>query len=244
MAPARALSRRCRLAEPGRDDRGRDDRGGADARIRVLICDDHAIVRQGLQTFLDLQDDIEVVAQAADGEQAQAMAAEHQPDVVLMDLVMPKVDGIEAIRRIRSDQPASKIIVLTSFADDDKIFPAIQAGATGYLMKDVSPQDLAKAIRMARDGEPLLHPDIARRLMTEVARGTRGASDGIERLTEREVEVLKLVARGRSNKEIARDLTLSEKTVKTHVSNILQKLDLADRTQAALLAVRRRLVEP
>jgi two-component system, NarL family, response regulator LiaR len=218
------------------------------AVIRVLICDDHAIVRQGLQTFLELQDGIEIVGQAADGEEAVSKAAAMRPDVVLMDLVMPRIDGIEAIRRIRAAQANAKIIVLTSFADDDKVFPAIKAGATGYLMKDVAPNDLANAIRLASEGESILHPDVARRLISEV-RGenapppTEGAAD-LARLTERETEVLREIATGRSNKEIAQDLVLSEKTVKTHVSNILQKLGLADRTQAALFAVRHHLVEP
>jgi len=215
-------------------------------KIRVLICDDHAIVRQGLQTFLDLQDDIEVAGQAADGEEAVAKAAVVRPDVVLMDLVMPKIDGIEAIRRIRAADASAKIIVLTSFADNDKVFPAIKAGASGYLMKDVSPQDLARAIRGVRDGESILHPDVARKLMTEV-RGETPVPEGaaeLARLTDREREVLMRIAHGRSNKEIAQDLTLSEKTVKTHVSNILSKLGLADRTQAALFAVRQHLVEP
>ncbi len=206
--------------------------------IRVLICDDHAVVRQGLTTFLELQDGIEIAGQAVDGQEAVAKAAALRPDVILMDLVMPKVDGIEAIRRIRAADDAAKIIVLTSFAEDSQIFPAIRAGAVGYLMKDVSPQDLAKAIRMARDGESLLHPDVTRRLMDEVAHPTNVAQEGLGRLTAREVEVLDLIARGRSNKEIARDLVLSEKTVKTHVSNVLQKLNLDDRTQAALFAVR------
>jgi NarL family two-component system response regulator LiaR len=215
-------------------------------KIRVLICDDHAIVRQGLQTFLDLQDDIEVAGQASDGEEAVAKMAVVRPDVVLMDLVMPKIDGIEAIRRIRAADASAKIIVLTSFADNDKVFPAIKAGASGYLMKDVSPQDLAHAIRSIRDGEPILHPDVARKLMTEVRGETpvpAGAAE-LARLTDREREVLSRIAHGRSNKEIAQDLTLSEKTVKTHVSNILSKLGLADRTQAALFAVRQHLVEP
>jgi NarL family two-component system response regulator LiaR len=216
----------------------------ARGRIRVLICDDHAIVRQGLQTFLELQDDIEIVGQAADGEHAVAQALKLRPDVVLMDVVMPQVDGIEAIRRIRAEDQEMQIIVLSSFSDDAQIFPAIRAGASGYLMKDVSPQELAKAIRMARAGEPLLHPDIARRLMEEVSSAANPERTDLARLTEREVEVLRLVAHGRSNKEIAQDLVLSEKTVKTHVSNILQKLHLADRTQAALFAVRQRLVEP
>ena len=208
-------------------------------KIRVLICDDHAVVRQGLTAFLQVQDDIEVAGEASDGAQAQQQAAALHPDVILMDLVMPGVDGIEAIARIRADDPQAKIIVLTSFADDDKIFPAIRAGAAGYLIKDVSPKDLARAIRMARDGEPLLSPDIARRLMDEVSRPSQ--PDNAERLTPRETDVLRLIAQGRSNKEIARDLTLSEKTVKTHVSAILQKLQLADRTQAALYAVRHNL---
>ena len=206
--------------------------------IRVLICDDHAVVRQGLATFLDLQDDIEIAGEASNGEEAVAKAASLRPDVVLMDLVMPRLDGIEAIRRIRAANADAKIIVLTSYADDDKIFSAIRAGASGYLMKDVSPQDLAKAIRMARDGEPLLHPDVARRLMDHVSRPEPPGSAALARLTAREVEVLRLIARGLSNKELARELVLSEKTVKTHVSNLLQKLDLADRTQAALFAVR------
>ena len=214
-------------------------------KIRVLICDDHLVVRQGLQTFLDVQDDIEIAGQAADGVEAVAKTRTLHPDVVLMDLVMPRIDGVEAIRQIREDDATVPIIVLTSFAEDDKVFPAIKAGATGYLMKDVSPQDLAKAIRMARDGEPLLSPDIARRLMLELRSGGKPAeSPEMQRLTEREREVLAEIARGRSNKEIARDLVLSEKTVKTHVSNILQKLGLSDRTQAALFAVREGLVQP
>lgn len=211
-------------------------------KIRVLIVDDHEVVRQGLAAFLGVQDDIEIAGEAADGEQALTMTASLRPDVILMDLVMPRLDGVEAIRRIRADDPSARIVVLTTFADDDKLFPAIRAGAAGYLMKDVSPHDLARAVRMARDGEPLLHPDIARRLMDELSRGGR-EQPARDRLTERELDVLRLIAHGRSNKEIAQDLVLSEKTVKTHVSNILQKLDLADRTQAALYAVRQRLVE-
>jgi NarL family two-component system response regulator LiaR len=215
--------------------------------IRVLICDDHAIVRQGLQTFLELQDGIEIAGQAADGEEAVSKAAAMRPDVVLMDLVMPRVDGIEAIRQIRGAQANAKIIVLTSFADDDKVFPAIKAGATGYLMKDVAPAELADAIRRASEGESILHPDVARRLINEVrgeyAQPSIEGAEELARLTEREREVLREIASGRSNKEIARDLVLSEKTVKTHVSNILQKLGLSDRTQAALFAVRHHLVE-
>ena len=210
--------------------------------IRVLICDDHAVVRQGLATFLDLQDDIEIAGEAADGADAVAKAASLKPHVVLMDLVMPQLDGIEAIRRIRAADPDAKIIVLTSYADDEKIFSAIRAGASGYLMKNVSPQDLARAIRMARDGEALLHPDVARRLMDHVSHPEPPGAAALARLTAREVEVLRLIARGLANKEIARELVLSEKTVKTHVSNLLQKLDLGDRTQAALFAVRNGVV--
>jgi len=211
-------------------------------KIRVLICDDHEVVRQGLATFLELQDDIEIAGQASDGEQAVAKAAAMRPDVILMDLVMPQLGGIDAIHQIIGANAAAKVIVLTSFAEDDKIFPAIRAGAIGYLMKDVSPKDLARAIRMARDGEPLLHPDVARRLMSELS-SPPVVNAELARLTEREVEVLREIARGRSNKEIALDLVLSEKTVKTHVSNILQKLHLSDRTQAALFAVRQHLVD-
>jgi NarL family two-component system response regulator LiaR len=215
----------------------------SDERIRVLIADDHAIVRQGLSTFLELQDGIVVAGQAADGEEAATMSQRLQPDVVLMDLVMPVLDGVRAITRIREIAPETRVIVLTSFADDEKIVAAIRAGAAGYLMKDVSPQDLAAAIRLVHAGEPILAPEVMRRLMAEVGRAP-GSPEPADNLTEREIVVLKLIANGLSNKEIARDLTLSEKTVKTHVSNILQKLHLADRTQAALYAVRQHLVEP
>jgi NarL family two-component system response regulator LiaR len=212
-------------------------------KIRVMIADDHAVVRQGLTTFLELQDDIQIVAQASDGEEAARAAARTKPDVALMDLVMPRVDGIEAIAQIAASSPKTRVLVLTSFADDERIFAAIRAGAAGYLMKDVSPQDLAKAVRMVHAGEPILHPSIARRLMDEVGRPADTMPPG-EHLTERELDVIRLIAKGRSNKEIAQDLVLSEKTVKTHVSNILQKLHLADRTQAALYAVRQHLAEP
>jgi NarL family two-component system response regulator LiaR len=209
--------------------------------ITVLVADDHPVVRQGLRSFLALQDDLELVGEAHDGEEAVARAEELLPDVVLMDLVMPTLDGIEAIRRIRTSSPATKVIVLTSFAEDDKIFPAIKAGAAGYLLKDVEPRELAEAIRRVNRGEALLHPAVAGRLMREF--GEEAEADA-EALTARELEVLRLIARGLPNKQIARELVVSEKTIKTHVSNILAKLHLADRTQAALYAVRRRLVEP
>lgn len=209
-------------------------------RISVLVADDHPVVRQGLRTFLELQEDIELSGEAGDGAEAVARAEELLPDVVLMDLVMPELDGIEAIQRIRAASPATKVIVLTTFAEDEKIFPAIKAGAAGYLLKDVEPRELAEAIRRVHRGEGLLHPKVAGRLMREFAK----ESEAEEALTERELDVLRLIARGLPNKQIARELVVSEKTVKTHVSNILAKLHLADRTQAALYAVRRRLVEP
>jgi DNA-binding NarL/FixJ family response regulator len=203
--------------------------------IRVLIADDHAVVRQGLRTFLDLQDDIEVVAEAADGAEALVAAEQHQPDVVLVDLVMPNVDGIEAIRGLRERAPDARAIVLSSFIDDEKLFPAVRAGAAGYLLKDVQPQELVAAIRTVHGGGALLHPKVASRLLQEMT---------TDPLTPREHEVLGLIGRGMANKAIALELSLSEKTVKAHVSNILAKLGVSDRTQAALYAVRAGLVSP
>jgi DNA-binding NarL/FixJ family response regulator len=209
--------------------------------IRVLIVDDHAVVRRGLRTFLELQDEIDVVGEAADGEEAVAAVDELAPDVVLMDLVMPRVDGVEAIRQVRERRPATRVIALTSFLDDDKLFPAVRAGAAGYLLKDVQPQELVSAIRTVHAGESLLHPAAAARLMAQVASdGAR--TDPASLLTPREREVLVLLSRGLPNKVIARELGVSEKTVKTHVSNLLGKLGLSDRTQAALYAVREGLV--
>jgi NarL family two-component system response regulator LiaR len=208
--------------------------------IKVLIADDPAVERQGLRTFLDLQADVEVVAEAADGEEAVEAAARLEPDVVLMDLVMPGTDGVEAIRRLRERGVPSRVIVLTSFVDDDKLFPAVRAGAAGYLLKDVQPQELVNAIRAVHAGESPVDPAVAGRLLAEVADSAPGPR---QPLTAREREVLVLVARGLPNKLIARDLGVSEKTVKTHVSSILSKLGLTDRTQAALYAVREGLVD-
>ncbi len=213
--------------------------------IRVLIADDHAVVRQGLRTFLELQHDIEVVGEAADGEQALDAAAELEPDVVLMDLVMPKLDGVAAIERLRERVPATRVLVLTSFLDEDKMLPAVRAGAAGYLLKDVAPAELVRAIRTVDGGDSQLHPAVAARVLRELSErerdGARAERHGD--LTAREREVLALIARGRANKAIAFELGVAEKTVKSHVGNILGKLGLSDRTQAALYAVREGLVE-
>jgi DNA-binding NarL/FixJ family response regulator len=215
--------------------------------IRVLIVDDHAVVREGLRTFLQLQDGIEVVGEAADGEQAVARATELEPDVILMDLVMPNLDGIGAMRELRSRASPSRVIVLTSFLDDERLMPALQAGAAGYLLKDVEPAELARAVRSACADEALIDPTVAGRLLQTLSRdGRRGsggaggagsAADAIDQLTRREREVLELIALGHSNKRIAFELGVAEKTVKTHVGHLLAKLGVADRTQAALLAV-------
>jgi NarL family two-component system response regulator LiaR len=205
--------------------------------IRVLVADDHGVVREGLRSFLALQDDIEVVGEAGDGEEALEEVRRLAPDVALMDLVMPRMDGIEAIRHIRAESPQTRVIVLTSFVDEDKMLPAVRAGAAGYLLKDVEPQELVTAIRTVHGGAALLHPAVVAELVREA---TTPRDDG---LTEREREVLALIARGRANKAIAFELGVSEKTVKTHVSNILGKLNLTDRTQAALYAVREGLVD-
>ena len=213
--------------------------------IKVLIVDDHAMVRQGLRTFLTLSDGIQVVGEAANGLEAVEQVRQHQPDIVLMDLVMPQLDGIEATRRIRALNPQTQILALTSFIDDEKVFTAIEAGALGYLLKDVSPDDLVEAIKAAHRGEAQLHPEATKKLMVQVAARakpaetapTRPGKAGSEDLTERELEVLRLIASGSSNREIAQTLTIAEKTVKTHVSNILSKLHLADRTQAAIYAL-------
>jgi two-component system, NarL family, response regulator LiaR len=207
--------------------------------ISVLIADDHPFVRHGLRTYLETLADMDVAGEASDGAEAVELAGLLLPDVVLMDLVMPELDGIEATRQIKAASPATKIIALTSFDDDEKVFPAIKAGAAGYLLKDVRPAELAEAVRKASRGEALLAPSVAARLMQEVS-GERPTASG---LTDRELEVLRLIARGLANKQIAHELVVSEKTVKTHVSNILAKLHLADRTQAALYAVREGLAD-
>jgi len=214
-------------------------------KIKVLIVDDHRVVRQGLRIFLDLNEDIQVVGEASDGQEAVEMAASLAPDVVLMDLVMPRLDGIAATSRIKALSQGTKVIALTSFTEDDKVFPAIQAGASCYLLKDVSPDALVEAIRAAYRGEARLHPEVMRKLMQQVAvqPASRKPPDGPQ-LTEREGEVIRLVAQGKSNREIAEALVISEKTAKAHISNILGKLGLDDRTQMAIYAIKHSLVNP
>lgn len=213
-------------------------------KIKVLIVDDHQVVRQGLRTFLELQEDIDLVGDTGDGISAVQLAKELDPDIILMDLVMPRLDGIEATRQIKSLGTQAKVIALTSFTEDDKVFPAIQAGASSYLLKDVSPDELIEAIRAVFRGEARLHPDIARKLMEQVAQHSIRQEVSREDLTDREIEVIQLVAQGCSNQGIARKLVISEKTVKTHVSNILSKLNLEDRTQLAIYAIRNGLTRP
>jgi DNA-binding NarL/FixJ family response regulator len=211
----------------------------ADAPIRVLIADDHPVVRQGLRTYLELQPDIVIAGEAGGGFEAAAQAERLQPDVVLLDMAMPEGDGIEALRRIRTGRGAPRVVVLTSFPADDRVLDAMRAGAAGYLLKDAQPSELLAAIRSAHAGGSPLHPDAAARLVGALRHPQAAAIE----LTAREREVLELLARGMPNKAIALRLSLSEKTVKTHVSAILRKLDVTDRTQAALRAVRERLVD-
>jgi two-component system, NarL family, response regulator LiaR len=203
--------------------------------IRVLIADDHAVVREGLRTFFSLQDDIEVVGDAADGEQAVAMAERLEPDVVVMDLVMPKLDGIGAMRELRRRAPGTRVVILTSFIDDERLLPALRAGAAGYLLKNIEPQELARAVRAADAGEAIIDPTVAARLVEALIE-----EEQVPRfeLTAREQQVLDLIASGYANKRIAHELGVAEKTVKSHVSHLLAKLGVSDRTQAALYAAR------
>ncbi|MGD8968125.1 MAG: response regulator transcription factor [Anaerolineae bacterium] len=205
--------------------------------IRVFVADDHAIVRKGITAVLEIVPDIEVVGEARDGREAVAQAERLRPDVILMDLVMPEMDGIEAIRRIKDRRPEARILVLTTFAGEDQIFPAIKAGALGYHLKDSHPEDLVQAIRQVHRGESSLHPVIALKVLEEISRPSDRPPTP-DPLTPRELEVLRLVAQGKENWEIAERLVISEATVRTHVGNITSKLHVASRTQAALYALR------
>ena len=206
-------------------------------KIKILIVDDHSIVRKGLRALLASQPDMEVVGEAADGLEAINKAESSRPEVILMDLIMPVKNGIEAISEIKKKNPGIRILVLSSFGEDDKVFPAIKAGASGYLLKDTLPQELLQAIIDVYEGRPSLHPEIAMKLMMEISQQT-DLPPTEDPLTEREVEVLKLVAKGLSNQEIAQKLVISERTICAHISNIMNKLHLANRTQAALYALR------
>ena len=209
--------------------------------IRVLIVDDQPVVRQGLRAFLELQEGLEIVGEAVDGEEAVEAASHLRPDVVLMDLVMPRLDGVAAMRILRERVPGARVIVLTSFLDDDKLLPALRAGAAGYLLKNAQPQELVRAVRAAHAGQALLDPVVAARLVDTLA--ATGDEDPLERLTQRERQVLMLIGEGYTNKRIAQQLFVSEKTVKSHVGHVLAKLGVSDRTQAAVVAVRAGLLD-
>jgi len=211
-------------------------------KIKVLVCDDHAVVRKGLCTLIDITDDMEVLGEAVDGAEAVEIARRLKPDVIIMDLIMPRKDGTTAISEIKAANPDAKILVLTSFDEDNNVFPAIKAGALGYLLKDSSADDLLQAIRDVNQGATSLHPTIARKVINELtAPQKQPSSENI--LTDREVEVLKCLAQGMSNQEVAQQLKIKEGTVRIHVGNILHKLQLANRTQAALYALQTGLAE-
>lgn len=210
-------------------------------KIRLLIADDHAVVREGLRNFIAVQSEIEIIGEAVNGEEAVELESRLKPDVILMDLVMPRMNGIEAIHEIRKRNPKARILVITSFAEDNKVIPAIKAGAVGYLLKDSSPQQLLQAIHDVNKGSLSFSQGITRQLMRELNRPIE-ALPKKEKLTEREIEILKLSASGRTNQEIAAALVISEWTVRTHISNILSKLELSNRTQAVLYALREGMV--
>lgn len=209
----------------------------SETMIKILIVDDHAVVRKGIRALLATETDLEVIGEAVDGEQAVALYQELNPDLLLLDLIMPKVNGIEVIKKIKGDHPQAKILVLTSFAADDQVFPAIKAGALGYLLKDTEPDDLINAIHQVYLGESSLSPTVARKVLEEVFHPAQKPLSP-DPLTNREVDVLLVLAKGKSNRDIAEELSISETTVRTHVSNILGKLHLASRTEAALYALK------
>ena len=210
--------------------------------ITVLLADDHVLVRRGVRGYLETQPDIVVVAEASTGEEAVRLAVEHAPDVALMDLLMPGMDGVEATRQVKKASPRTQVIVLTSYHEDEHIFPAIRAGALSYVLKDVAPEELADVVRKAASGEAVLHPRVAARVVQELQGLRAGEANPFRELSDRELDVLRLIAMGLPNAEIASRLVISEKTVKNHVGNILGKLHLADRTQAAVFAWQRGIV--
>ena len=212
------------------------------APIRVLIVDDHSVVRTGLRVFLDLQPDLEVVGEAADGSEGVAMARRLEPDVILMDLLMPNMDGITAIGRIKAERPETEIVTMTSFIEEEKVTAALEAGASGYVLKDAEAEEVAAAVRAAYAGEVHLDPAVAR-LLAQRMRTRKTSDDLAEPLTDREKDVLRLLGQGMSNKEIGATLFITERTARTYVSNILGKLGLASRTQAALYAVEHKMVD-
>ncbi len=212
------------------------------SQIRVFLADDHAVVRKGIEALIGTEEGMEVVGSAADGEEAIAAVARLEPDVILLDLQMPRKGGLEAIAEIKERDPSARILVLTSFSDDDKVFAAIKAGALGYILKDAAPHDLLVAIRNVYAGKSSLDPEIALKVIHEINKPSRLPPTG-EPLTEREMEILQLVARGMSNQQIAEKLVISERTARTHISNILAKLHLANRTQAALYALRQGIAQ-
>jgi DNA-binding NarL/FixJ family response regulator len=211
--------------------------------IRVLIADDHHVVRRGLVFFLRTQKGLEIIGEAANGKEAVELAKSLKPDIILMDLVMPEMDGIQATKIIKKEQPEIKIMMLTSFSDQDHVIPALEAGASGFQLKDIQPDELITSIKKIMSGENQLHPKATSYLLANLSNKSKSEKDLIEELTKRELDVLKEIAKGKSNKEIAAALFITEKTVKTHVSNLLAKLELADRTQAALYAVRNHLLD-
>ena len=220
-----------------------DEGAVSDTPIRVLLVDDHAVVRMGLRTFFDLQDDIEVVGEAGDGSEGVALARRLKPDVVLMDLMMPNMDGLTAIARIKSEMPETEIVAVTSFIEEEKVTAALEAGASGYLLKDAEAEEVASAVRAAFAGEVHLDPAVAR-LLAQRLRTRKTEPDPVEPLTDRERDVIRLLGQGMSNKDIGAALFITERTARTYVSNILGKLGLASRTQAALWAVEHKLSEP
>ncbi|WP_121613009.1 response regulator [Mesobacillus foraminis] len=211
--------------------------------ISIVIADDHHVVRRGLVFFLHTQKDIKVIGEAANGKEVVELAQSLKPDIILMDLVMPVMDGIEATKLIKQELPEIKILILTSFSDQYHVIPALEAGASGYQLKDIQPDDLVQYIKNIIKGENQLHPKATSHLLANLSNKSRQGTNPLDSLTKRELEVLREIAKGKSNKEIAGDLFITEKTVKTHVSNLLAKLELADRTQAALFAVRNNLVD-